>query len=54
MAGLQAGTDLWARGNWRAGAHVGYLGGNADVSGNAVASSPKATSPLQRRRGAAQ
>ncbi|MEJ8850863.1 autotransporter-associated beta strand repeat-containing protein [Variovorax rhizosphaerae] len=35
VAGLQAGTDLWASGNWRAGVYVGYLDGSADVSGNA-------------------
>ena len=35
MSGLQAGTDLLASGNWRAGVYVGYLDGSADVSGNA-------------------
>ncbi|MDM0104149.1 autotransporter outer membrane beta-barrel domain-containing protein [Variovorax sp. J22R24] len=35
VSGLQAGTDLLATGNWRAGVYVGYLDGSADVSGNA-------------------
>ncbi|MDM0011850.1 autotransporter outer membrane beta-barrel domain-containing protein [Variovorax sp. J22P168] len=35
VSGLQAGTDLLASGNWRAGIYVGMLDGNADVSGNA-------------------
>ncbi|MDM0074340.1 autotransporter outer membrane beta-barrel domain-containing protein [Variovorax sp. J2P1-59] len=35
VSGLQAGTDLLAGGNWRAGIYVGYLDGSADVSGNA-------------------
>jgi outer membrane autotransporter protein len=35
VSGLQAGTDLLARGNWRAGLYVGQLDGGADVSGNA-------------------
>ncbi|MEJ8852809.1 autotransporter domain-containing protein [Variovorax rhizosphaerae] len=36
VTGLQAGTDLWASGNWGAGVYLGYLdGGSADVSGNA-------------------
>jgi outer membrane autotransporter protein len=35
VSGLQAGTDLLANGNWRAGVYVGYLDGSADVSGNA-------------------
>lgn len=35
MSGVQAGTDLIAVDNWRAGIYVGYLKGNADVSGNA-------------------
>ncbi|MGJ7507098.1 autotransporter outer membrane beta-barrel domain-containing protein [Variovorax sp. GT1P44] len=35
VSGLQAGTDLLASGNWRAGLYVGYLDGSADVSGNA-------------------
>ncbi|RZL94556.1 MAG: autotransporter outer membrane beta-barrel domain-containing protein, partial [Variovorax sp.] len=35
VSGLQAGTDLLASGNWRAGVYVGYLDGGADVSGNA-------------------
>jgi outer membrane autotransporter protein len=34
-SGLQAGTDLLAIGNWRAGLYVGYLEGGADVTGNA-------------------
>ncbi|MBT2299857.1 autotransporter outer membrane beta-barrel domain-containing protein, partial [Variovorax paradoxus] len=34
-SGLQAGTDLLARGDWRAGVYVGYLDGSADVTGNA-------------------
>jgi len=35
VSGLQAGTDLWASGDWRAGLYVGYLEGGADISGNA-------------------
>lgn len=35
VSGLQAGTDLLAMNAWRAGTYVGYLDGNADVSGNA-------------------
>jgi len=35
VSGLQAGTDLFAAGNWRGGVYVGYLDGGADVSGNA-------------------
>ncbi|CAN7219769.1 MULTISPECIES: autotransporter outer membrane beta-barrel domain-containing protein [unclassified Variovorax] len=35
VSGLQAGTDLLAAGNWRAGLYVGFLDGGADVSGNA-------------------
>ncbi|MBT2325178.1 autotransporter outer membrane beta-barrel domain-containing protein [Variovorax paradoxus] len=35
VSGLQAGTDLLASGNWRAGLYVGFLDGGADVSGNA-------------------
>ncbi len=35
VSGLQAGTDLLASGNWRAGLYVGFLDGSADVSGNA-------------------
>ncbi|MGJ7493624.1 autotransporter outer membrane beta-barrel domain-containing protein [Variovorax sp. RT4R15] len=35
VSGLQAGTDLLANGNWRAGVYVGTLDGSADVSGNA-------------------
>ncbi|WP_286623424.1 autotransporter family protein [Variovorax fucosicus] len=35
VSGLQAGTDLLASGNWRAGVYVGTLDGSADVSGNA-------------------
>lgn len=35
VSGLQAGTDLLANGNWRAGVYVGYLDGGADVSGSA-------------------
>ncbi|MDM0116921.1 autotransporter outer membrane beta-barrel domain-containing protein [Variovorax sp. J22R133] len=35
VSGLQAGTDLWASGYWRAGVYVGYLDGAADVTGNA-------------------
>ena len=31
MSGLQAGTDLLASGNWRAGLYVGHLDGGADV-----------------------
>lgn len=33
LSGLQVGADLWRRGNWRAGAYVGYLYGHAQVSG---------------------
>jgi outer membrane autotransporter protein len=33
LSGLQVGADLWRRGNWRAGAYVGYLYGQAQVSG---------------------
>ncbi|WP_218511708.1 autotransporter outer membrane beta-barrel domain-containing protein [Variovorax sp. dw_308] len=35
VSGLQAGTDLLVTDTWRAGVYVGYLDGNADVSGNA-------------------
>ena len=35
VSGLQAGTDLLVMDGWRAGVYVGYLDGNADVSGNA-------------------
>jgi outer membrane autotransporter protein len=35
VSGLQAGTDLLVMGAWRAGVYVGYLDGNAGVSGNA-------------------
>lgn len=35
VSGLQAGTDLFASGSWRAGVYVGSLDGSADVSGNA-------------------
>jgi outer membrane autotransporter protein len=35
VSGLQAGTDLLASANWRAGLYVGFLDGGADVSGNA-------------------
>ncbi|MDM0022557.1 autotransporter outer membrane beta-barrel domain-containing protein [Variovorax saccharolyticus] len=35
VSGVQAGTDLLASGNWRAGIFVGSLDGNADVAGNA-------------------
>ncbi|RZL86639.1 MAG: autotransporter outer membrane beta-barrel domain-containing protein, partial [Variovorax sp.] len=35
VSGLQAGTDLLVTDSWRAGVYVGYLDGNADVSGNA-------------------
>lgn len=35
VSGLQAGTDLFAAGNWRGGIYVGYLDGGAGVSGNA-------------------
>ncbi|MEP7101230.1 MAG: autotransporter outer membrane beta-barrel domain-containing protein [Burkholderiales bacterium] len=35
VSGMQAGTDLLADGNWRAGLYVGFLDGAADVSGNA-------------------
>lgn len=35
VSGLQAGTDLWASGDWRTGIYVGFLDGSADVSGNA-------------------
>jgi outer membrane autotransporter protein len=35
VSGVQAGTDLLASGNWRAGVYVGSLDGGADVSGNA-------------------
>jgi outer membrane autotransporter protein len=35
VSGLQAGTDLLASGNWRAGLYLGFLDGSADVSGNA-------------------
>ena len=35
LSGLQVGADLWRRGNWRAGAYVGYLYGHAQVSGTA-------------------
>ncbi|RST55062.1 autotransporter outer membrane beta-barrel domain-containing protein [Variovorax sp. MHTC-1] len=35
VSGLQAGTDLLAIGNWRAGLYVGFLDGGAGVSGNA-------------------
>jgi outer membrane autotransporter protein len=37
VSGLQAGTDLWVERDWRAGVYVGYLNGNADVTGNAHA-----------------
>jgi outer membrane autotransporter protein len=33
LKGLQAGTDLWADANWRAGVYVGRLEGDIDVSG---------------------
>jgi outer membrane autotransporter protein len=36
LNGLQIGADLWRRGNWRAGAYVGYLYGHAQVSGTTV------------------
>jgi outer membrane autotransporter protein len=35
VSGLQAGTDLLAGSNWRAGLYAGFLDGSADVSGNA-------------------
>lgn len=35
VSGVQAGTDLLATGDWRAGIYVGALNGGADVSGNA-------------------
>lgn len=35
VSGVQAGTDLLVKDNWRAGVYVGYLDGNADVTGNA-------------------
>jgi outer membrane autotransporter protein len=35
VSGVQAGTDLLASGNWRAGVYVGQLDGGADVNGNA-------------------
>lgn len=35
VSGVQAGSDLLVKGNWRAGVYVGYLDGNADVAGNA-------------------
>jgi outer membrane autotransporter protein len=35
VSGLQAGVDLVAAGQWRAGVYVGFLDGGADVSGNA-------------------
>lgn len=35
VSGVQAGTDLLAAGNWRAGLYVGSLDGGADVTGNA-------------------
>ena len=33
VSGLQAGTDLWANANWRAGIYVGQLEGDTRVSG---------------------
>ncbi|BEP55782.1 hypothetical protein GmRootV118_30260 [Variovorax sp. V118] len=33
LTGLQAGTDLWANPDWRAGIYVGQLDGNARTSG---------------------
>ncbi|WP_395351561.1 autotransporter outer membrane beta-barrel domain-containing protein [Variovorax sp. UC122_21] len=35
VSGLQAGTDLWANANWRAGIYVGQLEGDTRVSGAA-------------------
>jgi outer membrane autotransporter protein len=35
VSGLQAGTDLLVMDGWRSGVYVGFLNGNADVSGNA-------------------
>ncbi|WP_161599693.1 autotransporter-associated beta strand repeat-containing protein [Pseudomonas arsenicoxydans] len=35
VSGWQVGNDLFANEEWRAGIYVGYLDGNADVSGNA-------------------
>jgi outer membrane autotransporter protein len=35
LSGVQAGTDLLADNNWRAGIYAGSLDGGADVSGNA-------------------
>jgi outer membrane autotransporter protein len=35
VSGLQAGSDLLVKGNWRAGVYVGYLDGDANVTGNA-------------------
>lgn len=50
VSGLQAGTDLFAAGNWRAGIYVGYLDGGADVSGNARGTSGRVGSnDLQSR-----
>lgn len=34
VSGVQAGTDLLADGNWRAGLYAGFLDGAVDVSGN--------------------
>ncbi|WP_208511722.1 autotransporter-associated beta strand repeat-containing protein [Variovorax paradoxus] len=34
VSGLQAGTDLWANPNWRAGIYVGQLEGDTRVSGS--------------------
>jgi outer membrane autotransporter protein len=36
VSGLQAGSDLLAMDNWRAGVYVGSLDGQVDVSGNAA------------------
>ncbi|MDA7418439.1 autotransporter outer membrane beta-barrel domain-containing protein [Xenophilus arseniciresistens] len=33
LTGLQAGTDLWAEGNWKAGLYVGQLDGDMRVNG---------------------
>jgi outer membrane autotransporter protein len=50
LSGLQAGTDLFAAGDWRAGVYVGYLDGGADVRGNARGTSGRVGSnDLQSR-----
>ncbi|KQV85631.1 hypothetical protein ASC87_08095 [Rhizobacter sp. Root1221] len=50
VSGVQAGTDLLADGNWRAGLYAGFLDGAVDVSGNSRgATGPVGSTAVQSR-----